>query len=161
VKTKGSLTRLKEMRQLANMTQQQAADKLKIPIGTYRNWEQLKNNPSFPMAESLASLFACALRDFYSVKLLPDQELEATDKAFFDIKVLYAKLNRAGRERLLEYTREIFQIAAYNTDGCCGDPDVALFGLGEAHEHRQSVSVEKKNPWQKGLGDAPREIRRG
>jgi transcriptional regulator with XRE-family HTH domain len=89
---KGSLVNLKRIRERTIMTQQQVADRLGVPIGTYRNWEQLKNDPSFTRAECLAGLFDCTLRDFYSVdppfgqdfpsaELPPVQDLDAVDDA--------------------------------------------------------------------------------
>ena len=42
------LFELKNIRRKAGLSQEEAADQLGVPIGTYRNWEQMKTMPNVP-----------------------------------------------------------------------------------------------------------------
>lgn len=39
------MMKIKELREITGLSQQQFADKFKIPVGSLRNWEQEKRSP--------------------------------------------------------------------------------------------------------------------
>lgn len=51
---------VKELRRKANATQEEMAAKLRVPVGTYRNWEQRRCQPTGP-SRALLSIFAQAI----------------------------------------------------------------------------------------------------
>ncbi len=48
---------LKAWRARRNITQKEAADRLGVPLSTYRRWEQATSRPIFPTPEAAADVF--------------------------------------------------------------------------------------------------------
>lgn len=78
------LSNLKSIRRASSKTQEQVARALDIPIGTYRNWEQEKNNPTPENLAALAMYFNCTVDDFMIVGREPNNSrLDMVDVPLF------------------------------------------------------------------------------
>lgn len=103
----GAAVRLKEIRKSRHLKQQDVADILNIKLRTYQNYEREINGPGIDVI--------CKLADYYEVTTdylvgLSDQENNYPDELLL---VLYKKLNREGKMKLLEYANDLNQIERY------------------------------------------------
>ena len=48
---------LKALRERLKLTQEEAAEKLEVPVATWRNWEQGRNEPNTGMARLIEIIF--------------------------------------------------------------------------------------------------------
>ena len=100
--------RLKEVREKANMSQKELADKLSVSQSTVGNWESGMREPNFDTIKKIAEFFDVTV-DYllgrtddpkYSNPL--DKELEGVDFALWgEIK----DLNDAQKQDILDYIR--------------------------------------------------------
>ncbi len=105
------LFELKRIRKEAGLTQKDVAEKLGVPLGTYRNWEQLKNVPLGPTMSALASFLHVspeALMGYDVVSPGTFASMHSDDDAF-DWVPLYGKI-AAGKPRELEDVDRHIQI---------------------------------------------------
>jgi transcriptional regulator with XRE-family HTH domain len=56
--------RLKELRERAGLTQAQLAERSGVPLGTIRDYEQVKRSPLLPTAVSLAKALGVSIEVF-------------------------------------------------------------------------------------------------
>src|SRR4051794_941075 len=56
--------RLKELREKAELTQAELAERSGVPIGTIRDYEQVKRDPLLPTAVKLARAVGVSIADF-------------------------------------------------------------------------------------------------
>lgn len=99
--------RLKELRESQGMGQQQVADALGLPIGTYRKYENESRQPPIEILFLLADLYDVSLDNLMGRKTTP-QELQKTQ-----LVALYKLLNNEGRELLLLMAKMIVKSGDY------------------------------------------------
>lgn len=109
------LFELKTIRKKSGLSQEEAADQLGVPIGTYRNWEQLKTMPrdrgDIPrlarfFGVTVEDLFGDdfvvpgTLNDMYETPKAEKPQYRVIDKRLEAIEDAYEAMNENGRHVL-------------------------------------------------------------
>lgn len=109
------LFELKTIRKKSGLSQEDAADQLGVPIGTYRNWEQLKTMPrdrgDIPrlarfFGVTVEDLFGedfvvpGTLNDMYETPKAEEPQYRVIDKRLEAIEGAYEAMNENGRHVL-------------------------------------------------------------
>ena len=109
------LYELKTIRKKSGLSQEDAADQLGVPIGTYRNWEQLKTMPrdrgdiprlSRFFGVTVEDLFGedfvvpGTLNDMYETPKAEKPQYRVIDKRLEAIEDAYEAMNENGRHVL-------------------------------------------------------------
>ena len=110
------LYELKAIRQRAHLSQKEAAEMLGVNPGTYRNWEQCKNQPQKSSeVKRIADVFGVSVTELYGYDLaepgaiahamgIPDeptsQPVRVIDKRLEAIEDAYDSMNENGRHIL-------------------------------------------------------------
>lgn len=109
------LFELKTIRKKSGLSQEDAADQLGVPIGTYRNWEQLKTMPrdrgDIPrlarfFGVTVEDLFGedfvvpGTLNDMYETPKAEKSQYRVIDKRLEAIEDAYEAMNENGRHVL-------------------------------------------------------------
>lgn len=109
------LFELKTIRKKSGLSQEDAADQLGVPIGTYRNWEQLKTMPrdrgDIPrlarfFGVTVEDLFGedfvvpGTLNDMYETPKAEKPQYRVIDKRLEAIEDAYEAMNENGRHAL-------------------------------------------------------------
>lgn len=112
------LYELKSIRKRSGLKQEQAAEQLHVPLGTYRNWEQCKNAPkSATELKRVADFFGVSVTDLFGDDLAepgaiaqamgipdeptqPQQVIRVVDKRLQNIEDAYDSMNENGRHIL-------------------------------------------------------------
>lgn len=110
------LYELKSIRKRAKLTQEEAAEQLRVPLSTYRNWEQCKNAPrTATELKRIADFFGVSITDLFGDDLaepgaiaqamgIPDEPapvpVRVIDKRLEAINDAYDSMNENGRHIL-------------------------------------------------------------
>lgn len=110
------LYELKAIRKRSNLSQKEAAEQLGVNPGTYRNWEQCKNQPQKSSeVKRLADFFGVTVSELYGYDLaapgviaaamgIPDEPepkpVRVIDKRLEAIEDAYEAMNENGRHVL-------------------------------------------------------------
>lgn len=110
------LYELKAIRKRSNLSQKEAAEQLGVNPGTYRNWEQCKNQPQKSSeVKRLADFFGVTVSELYGYDLaapgviaaamgIPDEPepkpVRVIDKRLEAIENAYDSMNENGRHIL-------------------------------------------------------------
>ena len=98
-------TRLKEARKETGFSQKDAADKLGVSLGTYRNWEQGRVIMNGEQLIRTAHLFGTDV-DYL---LMTDVDESGKEKMFRELEQIYDRMDDDGRETLLIIARGLVE----------------------------------------------------
>ena len=106
-------TRLKYLRKLEKITQQQLATSLGIAKSTISMYENGQREPDFETLEAIADYFNVDMRTFF-----PNDRDASPIKAGFSrdeeyLLSCFRGMNKEGRDKLLEYTDDLFSLPKY------------------------------------------------
>lgn len=99
--------RLGELRESLGMTQQDVADRLDIPVTTYRKYEYESRQTPMEVLFALADIYDVDLDYLAGRDVSPDESRKA------QIDSLYKMLNDEGKDLLLTLTRLIVKSGEY------------------------------------------------
>ena len=107
-------SRLKYLRKLENITQQQLATALGIAKSTISMYENGQREPDFETLEAISDYFNVDLRTFF-----PSEEKSSktgsVDPSPDEVRLLslYRELNEEGREKLVDYADDMVRSGKY------------------------------------------------
>ena len=100
-------TQLKRVREAAGKTQEEVANDLGVPLGTYRNWEQGGRSLNGKKLIMLASYFHVSTDTILGTKFAEPIASASQDRITEDLLVLFLKLNDEGKNKLLEIADDL------------------------------------------------------
>lgn len=124
------MMKIKELREITGLSQQQFADKFKIPVGSLRNWEQEKRSPPeyLPgMIEEILRLEAQPISGQQTINYTPmtDEEIINEDAAAAEPKIDKELIKKLIQECDIEPKTSSFCRYKPEKGGCgkCTKPD--------------------------------------
>lgn len=109
-------SRLKTARKAAGLTQQELSDALRVPVSTFRNWEQGHNAPSQDILIDIARTLDCSA-DFLLGLIDEPRHLDKPNPILEDptarLNDLWPLLNADARKRIVAYADDLYASGRY------------------------------------------------
>lgn len=109
--------KLKQVRESTGKTQEQVAQELGIPVGTYRNWEQTARGLNTKKLIMLADYFGVSTDTILGTRFAQsiDDQVQRSYRTKIETLLINASrnLNDDGNARLLEYADDLIRSGKY------------------------------------------------
>ena len=109
--------KLKQVRESTGKTQEQVAQELGIPLGTYRNWEQTARGLNTKKLIMLADYYGVSTDTILGTRFAQsiDDQVQRSNRTKIETLLINASrnLNDEGNDRLLEYADDLIRSGKY------------------------------------------------